>query len=210
MRNADARQHLRYTISVPHGQQKFRELILYISQKCADAPSFGATKLNKILFYSDFEAFYRFGEPITGAPYRRLKNGPAPKALLPARRQLEAEGALRLQKPDNYDEMPDDAIGFAIGPRGPNFSEHRTVALRAPYLDIFTDAELEVVDYIIQEFWDDTNTSSSKRSHNDIKWLSRNDMDDIPYEAAYLDAPVYSEAEITRTRELAKEFGWDE
>jgi len=30
---------------------KFRELILYISQKCANDPSFGAIKVNKILYF---------------------------------------------------------------------------------------------------------------------------------------------------------------
>ena len=28
--------------------RKFRELVIYIAEKCADDPTFGATKLNKI------------------------------------------------------------------------------------------------------------------------------------------------------------------
>ena len=33
---------------------KFRELILYIAQESEGDPNFGATKLNKILFFCDF------------------------------------------------------------------------------------------------------------------------------------------------------------
>jgi hypothetical protein len=37
--------------------QKFRELILYIARESERDEHFGATKLNKILFYSDFWAY---------------------------------------------------------------------------------------------------------------------------------------------------------
>ena len=46
--------------------QKFKELVLHISQKCADDPSFGAVKLNKILFFADFASSAHYGTPITG------------------------------------------------------------------------------------------------------------------------------------------------
>src|SRR5438034_10969942 len=80
------------------GQARLRELILYVSQRCANDPTFGATKLNKILFYADFFSYFRFGEPIAGIEYQRLPNGPAPKQLLPVRRQMLAEGDLAMEK----------------------------------------------------------------------------------------------------------------
>jgi len=39
-------------------ERKFKELILYVADKCSDDPDFGAVKLNKILFYSDFYSDY--------------------------------------------------------------------------------------------------------------------------------------------------------
>ena len=77
---------LSFTIPVARGAQRFRELIVYISQRSAEDPHFGAVKLNKILYHSDFRAYERFGVPLTGVCYFRLKAGPAPKALLPVRR----------------------------------------------------------------------------------------------------------------------------
>ena len=55
-------------------EEKLSELILYISQKCATDPKFGAVKLNKILYLSDFLAFGNWGEPITGVEYQHLSH----------------------------------------------------------------------------------------------------------------------------------------
>ena len=55
------------------GNKRLRELVLYVSHKCSNDPTFGATKLNKILFYSDFWSFFRFGEPIAGLRYRNFQ-----------------------------------------------------------------------------------------------------------------------------------------
>src|SRR6266498_2034018 len=66
-------------------EERLREMILYICAKCADDPAFGATKLNKILWFSDFLAYFQRGVPITGVAYQRLSRGPAPKRLVPVR-----------------------------------------------------------------------------------------------------------------------------
>ncbi|HZQ34888.1 MAG TPA: hypothetical protein VFD32_03070 [Dehalococcoidia bacterium] len=47
--------------------RKLGELILYVAEKSSDDPRFGATKLNNILFFSDFLAFGQLGRSITGA-----------------------------------------------------------------------------------------------------------------------------------------------
>src|SRR6185437_16303799 len=87
-----------YTFDVPKGRQRFRELVVYVSGRCADDPHFGSTKLNKILFYSDFRAFARLGEPITGVAYFALSEGPAPYIMRPVRRELEREGAIEVEE----------------------------------------------------------------------------------------------------------------
>ena len=62
---------------------KFKELILYVCEKSATDPNFGATKLNKILFLSDFWAYAYCGRPITGVEYMKLRFGPAPEGVRP-------------------------------------------------------------------------------------------------------------------------------
>lgn len=63
-------------------KEKFRELILYVANMSRNDPDFGAVKLNKILYYADFRAYRELGRPISGAAYRKLSEGPAPRQLL--------------------------------------------------------------------------------------------------------------------------------
>lgn len=187
------RNSLSFSVAVPRGAQRLRELIVYISQSCASDPWFGAIKLNKILYYADFRAYERFGVPLTGLPYFRLPKGPAPRALIPVRSQLEAEGAIRI-----------DRIDF-----DGRVEQHRTVALREPVLDHFTSDEIDLVNEVISELWEQNATEISDASH-DIRWKVLNHKDDLPYEFAYLSNEPVSDYDIERTRDLASEYGWVE
>jgi hypothetical protein len=193
MASRESRNSLNFSVAVPRGAQRLRELIVYISQRCVDDPWFGAIKLNKILYYADFRAYERFGVPLTGLPYFRLPLGPAPRALLVIRGQLEDEGAIRIEK-------------VSVGE---DKEQHRTVALRDPVLSHFAADEIGLVDEVISELWEQNATEVSDASH-DIRWKVLNHMDDIPYEFAYLSDEPISDEEIERTRELAAEHGWVE
>src|SRR5438132_6872604 len=86
------------TASVIGDEEKLGELILYISQKCATDSKFGAVKLNKILYLSDFLAFGNWNEPITGVEYQHLRKGPAPRRLVPVRDTLRSQGDIAVQE----------------------------------------------------------------------------------------------------------------
>ena len=57
------------------GGRWVRDLMLYLAYRCRDAADFGSTKLCKLLYYSDFTAFARTGEPITGTDYIKRPHG---------------------------------------------------------------------------------------------------------------------------------------
>ena len=80
------------------GEKRLAELMLHIAHRCEDDPGFGATKLNKILWWSDFLSYARNGEPITGVEYQRLGNGPAPKRLVPIRKKMVSARHAALQE----------------------------------------------------------------------------------------------------------------
>jgi hypothetical protein len=183
--------HLHETFDVPRGPQRFRELIIYISKACAEDQWFGATKLNKILYHSDFRAFERFGTPLTGVRYFRLPKGPAPRAMIPVRNELISEGALAIERRQV----------------GPEHFQERPIALREPVIALFTEDELTLVDSVVAELWHQTAREVSDASH-DIRWLTLCHKDPMPYELAYLDNSPVSEAENARTQELAQKFGW--
>jgi hypothetical protein len=78
-------------------ESKFRNLLLHLSTLCEDDPRFGATKLNKLLYYIDFGAYRLLGQPVTGATYQNLPEGPAPRELVAVRDALIKEGAAAME-----------------------------------------------------------------------------------------------------------------
>jgi hypothetical protein len=184
-----AENHLHFSIPVARGKQRFRELIVYVSKKSENDTHFGATKLNKILYHSDFRAFERLGQPITGMVYFRLPKGPAPQALLPIRQELVSEGAIRVDQ-------------VSAGP----YRQDRTVALRDPLLTLFNEDELRIVDEVIAELWSQNAGEVSDASH-DVRWRVLNDKERLPYEFAFLDDSL-TEDDIAKTRELAERLKW--
>jgi len=184
-------RYLNDTLPVERGVQRLREIIVYISKKSEMDSHFGAVKLNKILYHSDFRMFERFGHPLTGCKYFKLQNGPAPRSLFPIREELINEGALRLEKRQ----------------LGRGYTQDRTIALREPVLSHFSADEIAVVDEVIAELWDQTAREVSDASH-DVRWRILELKDPIPYEFAYIDNKPVSAEENSRTRELANRFGW--
>jgi hypothetical protein len=166
--------------------------------KCDDDPYFGATKLNKALFYSDFEAYRRLGAAITGAEYRALPHGPAPKQLLPSRRQME---------------QTDRSI--AVQTKG---NQKRVVALRDPNLQIFTASEIAVVDEVIEQLaYLDTQTVED-RSHGFLGWKAAMARSiaagggpvTIPYSTVFVSNPRLDNFQRAHLSELARHNKWFE
>lgn len=188
MREPEDRK-LHFNISVARGKQRFRELMIYVSKRSENDPYFGAIKLNKILYYSDFNAFQILGQPITGMAYFRLKFGPAPQALIPIRRELIGEGAIEIRN-------------VLIG----TYWQDRTIALRDAILSYFAADELAIVDKVIHDLWAQNATEVSDASH-DVRWRTLRDRDSMPYEFAYLDGDL-TEEDIAQTKKLALELGW--
>lgn len=163
------------------GEERLAELILYISQKCASDPKFGATKLNKILYFSDFLAYGTYGRAITGVPYCHREQGPAPQRLKPIRRYLEANRAIIVQK-----------IPLREGRE-----QHRTIALRNPDLRDFSPDDIALVDGMIKYFWDLDANESSDLSHQMVGWKVTEMDETIPYRSIFFsDPPLTTDEEV--------------
>lgn len=181
---------LLFSVNVPHGARKLKELIVYISNRCANDSSFGAIMLNKILYYSDFRAFERTAMPITGTRYFKIRHGPAPKALLPVRRELMDEGAITLDK-------------VRIG----DYNQIRTIAHRQAALSLFSDDEISIVDEVIEELRGKSAAQISEASH-DVRWRALQMEDAMPYNFVALSSSAVSRQEVGRTEELKQRHGW--
>jgi hypothetical protein len=160
--------------------------------KCQNDPRFGAIKLNKLLYFSDFLAMGNFGRPITAVDYQHLENGPAPRRLKPVSRKLEQERAIAIQK-----------VSLKSGK-----TQIRTVALRDPDLSAFSGEEIALIDGLIDKHWEDDSESISRYSHNYVGWKMTRIGDPIPYGSIFLSDEPLTEAEIVRGQELALRLGW--
>lgn len=174
-------------------EKKLEELILYISEQCADDPTFGAVKLNKILCYSDFLFYAYHDHGITDVEYQKLANGPAPRRLVPIRDRMIKRGDLALQP-----------ISLKSG-----YTQHRPRNLRKPNLDLFTGPEIATVQNVIQDLRGVTAEDTSDLSHQMVGWMVVEDGETIPYNTAYFANPPLSLEETFRARQLkaAKERG---
>lgn len=180
-----------YAIDLPGGQDRLKQMILYVSQKCESARHFGLIKLNKIIWRSDFESFSARQTPITGRPYQRLQFGPAAKEMLPVHTEM----------------LRDNLIQVSLRDFGENMVERRTIALAQPNLKWFTNDDLKFVDASIRHYWDKTGTEASDESHG-MAWSSRQDRDPMPYESAYLADIDLGWPQKLRLSALMYDRGW--
>lgn len=160
---------------------KFRELILLIAEQSERDHSFGATKLNKLLFYADFVAFLTLGQAITWHRYQKLNNGPAPRVLIPITERMKAEGEIAVSERTYY-----------------GMKQKRTIALREPNLNVFSGPEVALVMKIIEDSWGKSAREMTQLSHAFIGWQLAGEGEDIPYEVALIDTEEPSPEETAR------------
>ena len=187
MDSTDANRNMTYRVPLPGGQERLRQLILYVAKRCHNAPYFGAIKLNKILWRADFESFAQRKVPVTGRAYQRLPLGPAPVEMAP----LHAEMRQR-----RYIELEERTFGEGI-------VERRTVALVEPQINLFSPEDIEFVDRAIAHYWDKTGTESSDDSHG-TAWRVLDDGDPMPYEFAQLSEAPLEKAQQARRSDWAR------
>lgn len=175
---------------ITNGEERLRELILYISTRCERDHRFGATKLNKILAFADFTAYFRRHVPITGVEYMRLPQGPVPRRLKPIAADMERKNDIKMRTVQDG-----------------KFEQKRIVPLRPARLGLFSADDIAIVDEIIQMLWGRTAKAVSEFSHG-IAWRVASDGERIPYEAVFLSDEALTDYDIARTHELARRFGW--
>ncbi|MBI4557740.1 MAG: SocA family protein [Candidatus Hydrogenedentes bacterium] len=159
--------------------EKLRELILYISQRCEQDERLGVTKLNKLLFYIEFSAYLTYGKAITNQEYFRLPQGPAPQRFMIVKKAMERQKEL--------------AISTRLWH---GHEQKRPIALRIANLDLFTAEEISLVDEIIARYWGMTASDISESSHNFLGWICANEQERIPYQIALVGTRDLKEREI--------------
>jgi len=156
------------TVKTSANEAKLKELIVYIASLSERDDSFGATKLNKILFRADFTAYAQWGKPITGVEYFALENGPAPRPMKKLLRLMQDQGEIVVREQDYF-----------------GHEQHRVIPLRSPRLEgMFDVPEMNLLFRLIQHYWGRSGTSMSRESHDFMGWELAELEETIPYSVA--------------------------
>ena len=156
-------------VSVPRLQlNKFKNVLLYILERCAGKPNVGETVLYKLLYFSDFNYYELYEEHLTGAKYRKLPYGPVPHQLDSIIKQMIDNGKLKRVKTDYY-----------------GYPQTRYLPLEKADLTELRASEKDVIDRVIEQMSDWSASAISNYSHKDIPWLASKEGEDINYELAF-------------------------
>ena len=161
-------------ISVPTLHvSKFKNVLLYILERCAGKPNVGEKVLYKLLYFSDFNYYELYEEHLTGAKYRKLPYGPVPQKLDTIIGQMMEQGMIQRIKTEYYDKM-----------------QTRYIPLVKADLTELKASEKEVIDKVIEQMSDWSASAISSYSHKDMPWLASKEGEEINYELAfYREAP---------------------
>jgi hypothetical protein len=144
---------------------KLRELILLFAELSEGDLSFGATKLNKQLFFADATAYLTTGKTITGQEYQRLPQGPAPRRMPPVVETMKEQGELA-ERPTRYH----------------GFAQRRFFALREADPDVFTPEELDIAFRVLNQYRNWNASDMSRASHECLAWQLLDDGETIPFQ----------------------------
>jgi transcriptional regulator with XRE-family HTH domain len=161
-------------ISVPTLKvNKFKNVLLYILERCAGKPNVGETVLYKLLYFSDFNYYELYEEHLTGAKYRKLPFGPVPQKLDTIINQMMEHGQIQRIKTVYFHK-----------------TQTRYIPLVKADLTEMRASEKEVIDKVIEQLSDWSAAAISDYSHKDMPWLASKEGEEINYELAfYRDAP---------------------
>jgi transcriptional regulator with XRE-family HTH domain len=161
-------------ISVPVFQvHKFKNVLLYILERCAGKPNVGETVLYKLLYFSDFNYYELFEEHLTGDRYRKLPYGPVPQKLDSIIKQMMDSHQIQRIKTDYH-----------------GYPQTRYMPLVKPDLTRIKASEKEIIDRVIEQMSDWSASAITNYSHKDIPWQASKEGEEINYELAfYRDIP---------------------
>lgn len=146
---------------------KLENMILYVVKRLNGE---FMTKLNKILWYCDFLHFKETSVSITGAQYVRLQYGPVPNGYDFITDMMQRDGLL--DKKEIVFNTEEDVVGEKLS------------ALVEPDERIFSQKEIEVMNFVTDTFHNYTATKIKDKSHRETAYIESQDGNTLSYEYA--------------------------
>ncbi len=160
---------------IKYDPEKFKQLLLYILQKCGSRPNVGETVLYKLLYFCDFDYFETFEKPLTGMKYKKMQFGPIPdQALFNAViNEMRQSGMMeKVTRPYMNDTLQTRYL---------NFTEAD--------LSVFgndIDKMIKIADSVIERLSGMSARQIEEHSHRDYPWQAHQFDEEIDYSSVFL------------------------
>jgi hypothetical protein len=172
-------------------RSKFKALIHYICDKCAEDPSkLGKVKLNKVPWHVDMAAYKNRGRPVTGEIYRKGQFGPVADHLLETVDELAREGAIAIRGVEYY-----------------GHEKFEYLSLKRPDISMFDREEIDLINEMIRYVCDENSAASISAKTHDHIWALAQLGDTIPYQTVFARAGELTPDDMKWARAEAKRLG---
>ena len=155
--------------------EKFKAMIHYIISRCESKENFGRVLLYELLYFSDFDNYEKYEQPISGEIYLRKRRGPVPSHFFEAIKDLIDEGKIN------------ESSELVI-----NYNKYKYSSLTEPDVSLLSMEELQVIDDTINRIAHFYSGEVSQYSHGDIPWRLAKDNEALNYESVFYRDPEYS------------------
>ena len=141
----------------------FKKLAAMASYIASRGHDISRTKLNKLLFYSDFVNYFLHGASISGSRYIHMAYGPVPEYYRETLETLSAENTLHTERVKGHYELSSEGSGT---------------------LDVLTILEIASIGWVLDNFDDMNAHVLSGHSHEEKAFRFTRQGEFIPYEFA--------------------------
>lgn len=173
-------------ITVPRYKvEKFKQVLLYLLERCGGKPNIGEAVLYKLLYFADFNFYELFEEQLTGATYRKLQFGPVPREFEEIVQEMAKNKELSIEQVTYHGK-----------------ARTRYVPLEKADLSMITAAEKKVIDDVVDRFSSRSARWLSEYSHEDTPWKATEFKENIDYELVFYRTPAYSVRDYDESEDI--------
>jgi transcriptional regulator with XRE-family HTH domain len=155
--------------------KKFKEVLLYLLQKVGAAPHVGETVIYKLLYFIDFDYYEIYEEQLIGATYIKNHFGPTPVEFKKVVENMVKRHEIDIVKSKYFQH-----------------EQKKYLPVRTPDLSVLTAREIKHIDEVVERLGNKNATALSEYSHDDVPWITANEMEKLEYEAVFYRTPKTS------------------
>jgi uncharacterized phage-associated protein len=128
----------------------------------------GKVKLMKLLYYTDFDHYEQYDQPVTGASYRKMEHGPVPDDVDIVLDCLAREGAIRSEQVPAHTYM-----------------RTKYTPLMDPDLSLLSPEEKQTLEQVANRWKDFSMTQIVEATHGEAPWMAVRMGEEIPYHLSH-------------------------